>query len=128
MSLPEKEVLKTKICCSCEKEKTLNEFWRNRDTKSGYDGKCKYCRVKGYYCKKKPKKESGKPKNIEGPQLYNCSKQDWIETYEFLKNIGYDLSGEKTIHEQFCEKHNLTPRKRMREKSIQYSPKDLGLI
>lgn len=119
-----------KQCCACQKEKTIDNFWKNNQLKGGYDNKCKFCKTQGKFCVKKEKKRSsiGRPSNTTAPQLWNVRKKDWIETYEFLKKIGYDLSSDKTIHEQFCEKHNIKPRKRMYEKSIQYKPKDLGLF
>ena len=96
--------------------------------KGGYEARCKMCKKAKILCRKKEGIKRGRPKYLDGPQLLNVRKQDWIETYEFLKMIGYELSGDKTIHQQFCERYNLPPRKRMKEKSIQYSPKDLGLV
>lgn len=126
MSLEKKEVLKTKICCSCKMEKDISSFYRNVLVSSGFEGRCKLCKKQGKKCRKKKEYTGvGRPK-YNAPQLFNVRKKDWIETFEFLKSMGYDLS--KNIHEQFCERHNLKPRKRMYEKSIQYTPKDLGLI
>lgn len=33
----------------------------------------------------------------------NITEQDWIDTRNFLSNIGYDVS--KNIHEQFMKRH-----------------------
>ena len=127
MTSPEKQVLKSKICCSCKKEKELKAFYKNGYVSSGYDGRCKLCRKKNLKCRgNKERVKVGRPKLQNAPQLWNVRKEDWIETFEFLKSMGYDLS--KNIHEQFCVRHNLEPRKRMYEKSIQYTPQDLGLI
>ena len=130
MSSQEKEVLKTKICCSCLKQKTIENFWKNTQIKGGRDNKCKMCKVQGKFCVKKELKRpnAGRPKKSNAPQLFNVKKEDWVETFIFLKKIGYDLSGHRTIHEQFCEKHHITPKNRTYEKSIQYTPKDLGLV
>jgi hypothetical protein len=123
-----------KQCCACLKEKTIDYFWKNKQIKSGYDNKCKVCKNSGKFCvvrRKKPKDKKnsvGRPARNNAPQLFNVKKSDWVETFLFLKEIGYDLSSDKSIHEQFCEKYNLKPRKRMYEKSIQYNPKDLGLF
>lgn len=120
-----------KQCCACLKMKSQDSYWKNNQLKSGFDNKCKICKTQGKYCVKKNKvgrPNAGRPSKNNAPQLFNVRKSDWIETYEFLKKIGYDLSSDKTIHEQFCEKYNLKPRKRMYEKSIQYTPKDLGLF
>jgi len=116
-----------RVCCSCQKQKPLTEYYKNRNVSSGYSGKCKKCVSSGNLCIKKEK--SNKKKLIKrevGPTLYSVSKEDWLETYSFLKSIGYDLT--KNIHEQFCLKYNLKEKKRTYEKSIQYSPKELGLI
>ena len=128
MTSPEKQVLKTKICCACKKEKELKSFYVNAYMKDGYEARCKICKKSKILCRKKEYVKRGRPQLKNQPQLWNVRKKDWIETYEFLKKIGYDLSSNKTIHEQFCEKHNIKPRKRMYEKSLQYSPKDLGLV
>ena len=77
-------------------------------------------------CRTGEGRRAGRPKLKNTPQLWNVKKEDWIETFEFLKQIGYDLS--KDIHEQFCDKHNLTPRKRKYENSIIYTPQELGMI
>lgn len=131
MTSSEKEVLKTKTCCSCNKNKDIKDFYRNKLVKDGRMGKCKLCMSQGLSCRSQYKvkhERSGRPRKIDGPVMYNVAKEDWIEMYEFLSRIGYKLSGDKTIHEQFCERYNLRPRKRMYEKSIQYTPKDLGMI
>ena len=131
MTPPEEQVLKSKICCACNKEKEITSFYKNAMMPSGWEARCKTCRYEGCKCRKTKSYErsknltSGRPKS-NAPQLWNVRKKDWIETFEFLKSMGYDLS--KNIHEQFCERHNLKPRKRMKEKSIQYTPQDLGLI
>lgn len=126
MTSPEKQDLKTKICCACGKDKPITSFYRNKIMKDGYEGKCKYCKKTNVKCRSGDRKKPGRPKLKNTPQLWNVRKEDWIETFEFLKKIGYSL--ERNIHEQFCERHNLVPRKRMYEKSIQYSPGDLGMI
>jgi len=98
----------------------------NRYVKGGYEGRCKICKKSKILCRKKEDVKRGRPQLKNQPQLWNVRKQDWIDTYNFLEGMGYDLK--KNIHEQFCIKHNLPMRKRMYEKSLQYSPKDLGLI
>lgn len=126
MTSPEKEVLKTKICCGCGKEKDIKHFYKNALLPTGYEKRCKICKNSRVKCKKGVGNKRGRPQLKNQPQLWNVRKKDWVDTYEFLKSIGYDLN--KNIHEQFCEKHNLPTRKRMKEKSLQYSPQDLGLV
>ena len=130
MTSPEKQVLKTKICCSCKEEKRPKDFYVNNHNKDGLSYRCKECFQSGKICVRNatPRvkyNRKGRP-TTDFPQLYNVKEQDWIETYKFLEKIGYDLT--KNSHLQFCEKHNLKPRKRLKEKSIIYSPEDLGLI
>jgi hypothetical protein len=57
-------------------------------------------------------------------RLVNTSKNDYVETYEFLKRIGYKL--DESIHEQFCSKHDLTPTE-PQTFTHHYSTKDCGL-
>lgn len=128
MSSSKKEVLELKTCCACKKEKEIKSFYRNAAMPSGWESRCKLCKKTGVKCRASKdddgRKKNGKTRN--SPQLWNVCKQDWIDTYDFLKSIGYDLH--TNIHEQFCLKHNLKPRPRMKEKSKQYSPKELGMV
>lgn len=128
MSLPEKKVLKSKICCSCSREKDIKNFPKNAVKPDGFENRCRQCKFSNKKCKRGPKKNKPLvlPSDLRAPMLFNVDKQDWIDMYQFLKNIGYSL--DRNIHEQFCEKHNLKTRKRMHEKSLQYSPQDLGLV
>lgn len=125
MTLPKKEPLKTKICCACKKEKDWNSFYRNALMPSGWESRCKVCKNTRVSCRAKKSKVI-KVQYRDAPHLHYVKKEDWIDTYDFLKLIGYDLT--KNIHEQFCIKYNLEPKERTKEKSIQYSPKDLGLV
>lgn len=114
------------LCCACNKEKPMSEFYRNIALKSGYMSKCKKCKITGISCRKKKEKKIIKRKS-EGLFMFNTTKEDWIEMFQFLQKIGYSL--ETPIHEQFCLKYNLTPRKLpKRDKTIKYTPKELGLI
>lgn len=113
----------TKICCACKKTKELKSFYRNKLFKSGYDNKCKICKFEKKYCRQKQSKKLQKSSSL---RLSNITEKDWIDMYNFLTSLGYDISGD--IHLQFCEKHSLKPRNRMKEKSTTFSPKDLGLI
>lgn len=114
-----------KICCACGIEKSIKSFYANRALRAGYEGRCKNCFTTRKRCRKR-KEEIERKKRELYPSISTTTKEDWIETYEFLQKIGYDLS--EDIHLQLCEKYGLKPRKRMREKTIQYSPSDLGMI
>lgn len=128
MSLQKKEVPKSKICCACKKEKDITSFYRNAMMATGYESRCKFCKQSKNRCRaengKDKRSDNGKKRN--SPQLWNVRREDWIDTFNFLEKIGYDLH--TNIHEQFCSKYNLEPRPRMKEKSIQYSPEELGMI
>lgn len=126
-TLLEKKVLKSKICCSCLKRKELETgFHKNSAMKDGRYNRCKICVNLGLNCRPKPSNKKIKRfKKNDGPYLLNIRDTDWIEMYDFLKQIGYDLNG--SIHEQFCSKYNLTPKERTKEKSIQFTAQELGL-
>lgn len=124
MTPNEKEPLKTKICCSCGIEKSIKSFYIIKN--SAQANRCRICKVEGKMCNSKMNVEKTKRNIVEGPMLINVKKEDWVKTFLFLQDIGYDLK--KDIHEQFCEKHNLPTRKRYWEASTIFSPKDLGLI
>jgi hypothetical protein len=126
--LKEEQPLKSKLCCACKKEKDIKSFYVNKYMPTGYDPRCKMCKQSKIRCRvaNGEGKKSSVVKKRNSPQLWNVGKQDWLDTYNFLEKIGYDLH--TNIHEQFCSKHNLKPRERMWEKSIQYSPEELGMI
>lgn len=124
-----------KKCCACEKTQELNKFYVNKSAKDGYHPRCKKCMSYGKLCKRgrpegtaKPKKEIQKTSKYFGWEeirLWNPTKQDYIETYEFLKKIGYKL--DESIHEQFCEKYELKPKKGKPKKN-HFSPNDCDLV
>ena len=123
MTPNQKELVETKICCSCENEKPITHFYKN--SKKSIASRCKLCNLQKKMCVNETRSKL-KNKKEDGPQLFNVSKNDWEKTFLFLQSIGYDLK--KDIHEQFCKKHNLTTTKRAFENSIIYSPKDLNMI
>ena len=96
----------------------------------GLSSRCRMCFKIGNKCRIRRTKEelNDTKKDNTLPNLFNVKKSDWVEAFLFLQSMGYNLSGDKSIHEQFCERHGLKPKRRTYEKSIQYSPKDLGLI
>lgn len=118
--------VETRLCKACNQVLKIKWFYPCKTCKDGYYARCKTCKkngVKIYKGEKKPKAT----RNYSHLSLFAPTKEDWTETYMFLKGIGYSLSGNKTIHEQFCEKYNLKPKKRTYEKSICFTPEDLGL-
>lgn len=124
MSSREKEVLKTKLCCACKKEKTLKQFYKNKLFIDGYMSRCKSCRAQSIRCieRKRIKNEN----NGRELTLHGVTMNDYIETYKFLQKMGYSL--DKDLHEQFCDRHNLPTRKKPFERCLKFTPKELGLI
>ena len=119
--------LESKVCGACNKLLKIKWFYTCKTCRDGYYARCKTCKkdgIKIYKGVKKPKST----RNYSHLSLFAPTKEDWVDTYMFLKGIGYEIREDKTIHEQFCEKYNLKPKKRTPEKSVQFSAKDLGLI
>lgn len=124
-----------KKCCACKETKELNLFYKNSQITDGYFARCKKCMTNGILCKQG--RPTGMKYNVEGrkPAKYDNSswteirlvsptKKDYMETYEFLKRIGYKL--DESIHEQFCNKHDLEPTEPKEFKNY-FSVKDCGL-
>jgi hypothetical protein len=94
-----------KKCRQCQLEKELDQFNKRTSNRDGYDNKCREC------------------VNIYMRNLYLRNSTDNIVDYKvvrqntilsekvsadcLLKNIGYKLDSEFTIHEQFLIRHNL---------------------
>jgi hypothetical protein len=114
------------LCCACRKTKPMKDFYRNSLLKSGFMGKCKVCRNNSIPCPKKNEEKKGR-KTKNGLYIFNTTKEDWVKMFQFLQKIGYSL--DSPIHEQFCKKHNLpTKKKDKKNRTIKYTPKELGLI
>lgn len=56
-------------------------------------------------------------------RLVGIKKTDYIEMYRFLKKIGYDIT--LPIHEQFCSKYGLKPKKRLANYKNHYTIEEL---
>jgi hypothetical protein len=100
----------SKRCTSCSQVKLLQSFYKRTHLKDGYDTRCKNCVNNQLYSSNYFR---GKEKYIKDPafdeifRLKRTTEKDYIETYKFFERIGYDLKSPKTIHQQFCERHNL---------------------
>jgi hypothetical protein len=124
-----------KTCCACKETKELKLFYVNNVMKDGYYARCKKCMRLGKLCRQgrpfgstKPVKETtgtNRKSGWEEIRLVNPRKEDYIDTYEFLKRIGYKM--DESIHQQFCDKHDLKPKKSKPFKN-HFSPKDCGMI
>lgn len=123
-----------KKCCACGETKELKFYYKNKAVPGGYFQRCKKCMTNGILCRQG--RPTGMKYQVEGRKakydnsswqeirLQNPTKKDYIETYMFLKKIGYKL--DESIHEQFCDKFDLEPTEERTFKN-HYSPKDCGL-
>ena len=102
----------TRICVCCGEKKTLNDFYKNATYSSGYENKCKVCKNNKVLIPKEKRQENGTGYDGYSFKISQPSIEDFIEAYTALKKLGYDLTSNKTIHEQFCERYNLRPKKR----------------
>ncbi len=113
--------VETKICKACNVEKKITRFTMLASGNRG--NTCNLCKSLGRTQKKGEKKSQPK-KNIP-LNLGNISIKDYTAMYEFLKKLGYSLEGD--IHNQFCEKYNLTPNNPKNKFNRYYTASDCGL-
>lgn len=118
----------TKLCRACNRIKPLSAFIATSKGEKG--ARCKLCKSKNILIPRTEKLTySKKVKEEMGLRLRAITKQDYIDTYIFLKEVmGYDLSSEFSIHEQFCIKHNLTPNYPLNEFDKHFSIEDCKLF
>lgn len=127
--LIDKDALKQKMCKACNMIKDIKSFHKNNLFRDGYDARCKLCKQEGKTCTKKHIGESLQKKLRDadnGLKLSSVRKEDWLETYNLLSEMGYDLT--QNISEQFCLKYGLKYKERRDAKGLYKSPKDLGII
>jgi hypothetical protein len=104
--------LDQKRCTACSKIKSLSFFYKKNTMDDGYTARCKSCVLNKRYNPHYP----GNPNFVKADpefdnmfRLFKTTKEEYIRAYKLLEGWGYDLKSTKTIHEQFCEKHNLNP-------------------
>lgn len=111
--------VETKLCRACNEIKVARAFHRVNGVLAP---RCKQCKIAGnliprttvdYTARTGMKLRLGKP-----------TKNDYVETYELLQKMGYDLK--KDIHTQFCERYNLKPRNPKKEFKSHISPEECG--
>jgi len=118
----ELEPIEKKICRACGFAKRLKSFQTLKSGNKG--GVCNLCKSQGKRIPREPK-PSRIPKNIE-LQFGFIRKEDYVEMYEFMEKIGYELQFD--LHEQFCKKYGLTPNSPKKTFKNHYTQKDCGLI
>lgn len=86
-------------CRQCGIWRTEDKFYQKKD---GIYGKNEYCNLhKPIKLTEEQKIELKENKHIHYSKLTD---EDFENTKEYLKLLGYDTDGKKTVHEQFMEK------------------------
>jgi hypothetical protein len=97
-----------KKCKICQETKPYDDFNKNSKTYDGYFNKCRIC-TKQYYANlsngirltKEEKHEAVRESKVKGME------NERRFSKELLKDIGYDVESELSIHQQFMLRHNL---------------------
>jgi hypothetical protein len=97
-----------KKCKICKIEKPYTDFNKNKSSADGLMSKCRVC-GKQYY---KNLQSGIRMTDDDRLNQIRLSKKKGMDnerkyTEELLKEIGYDLDSELSIHQQFLMKHNL---------------------
>lgn len=109
--------VESKLCRACNQIKVVRSFNRVNGV---LQPRCKQCKMEGNLINKRTKDYVSRTKTYF--KLVKPTKDDYIETYQLLEKMGYDLK--KDIHTQFCEKHNLTPRNPKKQHTSYISPEE----
>ena len=129
--MEELEPLKTKICKACLIERAVKNFVKSKAFPDGYESRCKICKRNGtkivFENSGKWSKKSKKIRNSEYILPFtNPLKRDYVESYIFLREMGYSL--DQDIHIQFCNKYGLTPNDPKKTFKNHFTQKDCDLI
>ena len=104
--------MEVKKCKACGLTKGLKSFGKNKNVSSGYNSRCKMCFKDGIKIQRSEKEPLLGSSDRLMLNLAFITKEDYINTFKALRIMGYDLTSELSIHQQFCEKHGLEPLKR----------------
>ena len=129
--MEELEPLKTKICKVCFIEKTIKNFNKNSSFANGFESRCKTCKKDGklivFENSGKWSKKNQKIKRTSYMMRFtNPLKRDYVESFIFLKAMGYSL--DQDIHIQFCKKYGLTPNDPKQTFQNNFTAKDCDLV
>lgn len=112
-----------KICGACLQLKPIKFFHKNVALKTGYDKRCKICKVQGRKCQTKSNtKKIVQRKNALG--LYKPTKEDYEMMYRLLKYIGYNP---KNAHQEFTNKWGLPEKNRNNKDRNLFTAEDFDL-
>ena len=96
-----------KKCIGCQIEKQITEFNKRASNYDGYDHRCREC-IK-IYIKNLNLRNATDNVVIDYKKIReNTILEEKVSADCLLKNIGYELDGEFTIHQQFMMKYNLS--------------------
>jgi len=112
--------VESKLCRACNQIKVARSFNRVNGV---LQPRCKQCKLEGNLINKGTKNNLSRTKTYF--KLVKPTKDDYIETYTLLENMGYDLK--KDIHIKFCEKYNLKPHEPKKQFKPHISVEECGL-
>jgi hypothetical protein len=133
----EPEVIKVtepdhKICKVCGINRSIKMFSRNHLCKDGRESRCGICKKLGKKQIRNKSKYKTTPPHLQSTdqimRLSAVTKEDYMKMWELLSVMGYDIHGEKSVHEQFIDKwnkisgHKINYRTKIRETTNMYLP------
>jgi len=86
------------FCSICGMYKPEKDFYNRKDSRWGKEPRCKI------HFTKRDKDDNRKDSHLK---LQRVTEQDFIGARILLQKLGYDTSGEISVHEQFKKRHNL---------------------
>lgn len=111
-----------KKCGACLQVKDIRLFYRNSGVKSGYDKRCKMCKMQGKKCVKEVEKKI--KQRVNGLGRMFPTKDDYETMFLIMKMIGYDP---ENVHLDFCKKYGFEPKKRLEKDKNKFTAKDFVL-
>jgi hypothetical protein len=109
--------MEKKICKICEIEKTLESFYLCAKCRKGRMAICKICILDGrksQYDKVHKFNQEFRKDEKTHFSLAGCTPKDYMDMYEVLKGMGYDVEGD--VHQQFLDRHNVNEKTPMKYK------------
>lgn len=107
-----------KICLICNQRLLAKDNYLRRTINTdGYEYRCLDCfrLSRRDYSKIRRDKQKEEMDSIGMAKMTQCSLQDYMNMYEFLRKIGYDTT--KDCHQQFLDRHDLNIPYRERKSS-----------
>jgi hypothetical protein len=87
------------FCRICNNWRPAEDFYKKKDTPYGIDSRCKI------HLSRKDKDDDGM---MDYFRLDALTEDDFTNTQKVLEGLGYEFNTNKTVHQQFCEKYDLT--------------------